>query len=355
MVERLHRGQGRASAPPIVTIAHSTRGDPPTRQTSDRAGVGATGITHRTRRHRRCGAIESGPQNVHYLLSQLAACGCVAHDATAPVERILGGYQQAVSGLPAPLVVRERSHVARYRAAADRQRIADLGHRHLNPLLNSPLMRRALAIYLPGSQFTGGSFAVSGQRSPLPAQVTRFTRAKLQHACRSDDYALGRVVVSVVDSPAVGAGPAAHGQRKPFQLVAARRAGLGAGEPAVHLHERAAVPRALVFELARDLSPASVRNGAGQPGVAGAASFWAMAAPQAEARASASRPRRARGWGNMGGDLQSGPGSQVQPRRQRKRRPGAPFSFHGRHRTVSSAGSSPSSDRPACGCGCSCC
>lgn len=122
------------------------------------------------------------------------------------------------------------------------------------------LRHRVIAGHLPGSQFTGGI-----NFSRLPAQVTRFIRAKLRHACRNDIER--RVVVPVMNRPAIGTGPASDGQRELVELVAASRAGLARRQPAVHDNQSPAIPLAFVLKLPADLSPACIADRASEPGV----------------------------------------------------------------------------------------
>ena len=56
--------------------------------------------------------------------------------------------------------------------------------------------------------------------------------------------------------------PLAHRQRHAFRDVPARRAAFGRGEPAIHFHNRRAVPLALILKLANDLAPAHVCDSA---------------------------------------------------------------------------------------------
>ena len=102
-------------------------------------------------------------------------------------------------------------------------------------------------------------------RAPISEQVTRFTRAELLHACRNDIDS--RVHVTVMRGAAFGTHPPANRQRKLFQFMAATRTGFAAGEPAINLNESAAIPRALVFKLSRNFSPASITDCSGKPGV----------------------------------------------------------------------------------------
>ena len=84
--------------------------------------------------------------------------------------------------------------------------------------------------------------------------------------CRKD--VLGGVEVPVVPGAAGRARPVPGGQAQLRQPVPAPRAGLGRGVPAVDDDQAAAVPLALVFQLAAELTPGAVRYRAGQMPVA---------------------------------------------------------------------------------------
>lgn len=122
------------------------------------------------------------------------------------------------------------------------------------------LRHRIFAGYLPSSQFASGI-----NFSRLPAQVARFTRAELRHACRNDIER--RIVVAIMNHPAIGAGPTSDGQRELFELVAAGRAGFARRQPLIYDNQGAPVPSALVLKLSTDLSPSCVADCAGKPGV----------------------------------------------------------------------------------------
>ena len=84
--------------------------------------------------------------------------------------------------------------------------------------------------------------------------------------CRKD--VLGGVDVPVVPGAAGWASPLPGGKAQDREQVPARRAGLGRGVPAVDDDQAAAVPSALVFQLAAELAPPAVRDCAGEVPVA---------------------------------------------------------------------------------------
>src|SRR5260370_28074240 len=84
--------------------------------------------------------------------------------------------------------------------------------------------------------------------------------------CRKD--VLGGVDVPVVPGAAGRASPMPRRQAQLREQVPARRAGLGRRVPAVDYHQAAPVPLALVLQLAAELAPPAVGDGAGQVPVA---------------------------------------------------------------------------------------
>src|SRR6516225_11353941 len=84
--------------------------------------------------------------------------------------------------------------------------------------------------------------------------------------CRKD--VLGGVDVPVMPGAAGRARPVPGGQAQLCQPVPAPRAGLRAGVPAVDDDQAAAVPGALVRQLAAELAPAAAGDRAGQMPVA---------------------------------------------------------------------------------------
>src|SRR5260370_20437271 len=84
--------------------------------------------------------------------------------------------------------------------------------------------------------------------------------------CRKD--VLGGVDVPVVPGAAGRASPMPRRQAQLREQVPARRAGRGRRVPAVDDHQAAPVPLALVLQLAAELAPAAVGDGAGQVPVA---------------------------------------------------------------------------------------
>src|SRR5215471_16466385 len=79
--------------------------------------------------------------------------------------------------------------------------------------------------------------------------------------CRQD--VLGRVDVPVMPGAAGRARPAPGGQAQLREQVPARAAGLRRRVPAADHDQAAAVPFAFVGELAAELAPAAVGDGAG--------------------------------------------------------------------------------------------
>jgi hypothetical protein len=79
---------------------------------------------------------------------------------------------------------------------------------------------------------------------------------------------LGGVDVPVVPGAAGRAAPVPGGQAQVREQVPTRRAGLGRRVPAADHDQVAAIPLALVLQLAAELAPAAVRDGAGQMPVA---------------------------------------------------------------------------------------
>ncbi len=84
--------------------------------------------------------------------------------------------------------------------------------------------------------------------------------------CRKD--VLRGVDVPVVPGAAGRASPVPGGQAQVCQPVPARRAGLAGGVPAVDDDQAAAVPLALVLQLAAEFAPAAAGDGASQVTVA---------------------------------------------------------------------------------------
>src|SRR2546430_15581346 len=84
--------------------------------------------------------------------------------------------------------------------------------------------------------------------------------------CRRD--VLRGVDVPVVPGAAGRASPVPGGQAQVRQPVSARRAGLGRWVPAVDDDQAAAVPLALVLQLAAEFAPAAAGDGAGEVMVA---------------------------------------------------------------------------------------
>jgi hypothetical protein len=89
--------------------------------------------------------------------------------------------------------------------------------------------------------------------------------------CRQD--VLGRVDIPVVPGAAGRARPMRDRKHEFCKLVPARRASLTRWIPAVDDDELPSVPLALVVQLATELGPAAVRDGAGQPSVADQAGY----------------------------------------------------------------------------------
>src|SRR6266567_7316096 len=83
--------------------------------------------------------------------------------------------------------------------------------------------------------------------------------------CRQD--VLRGVQVPVMPGAAGRARPLPRAQTQRCEQVPARRAGPGAGEPAVDYDEGAPVALALVLKLAAELAPAAIRDRPGQPPV----------------------------------------------------------------------------------------
>lgn len=130
----------------------------------------------------------------------------------------------------------------------------------LNPLLNNFLMRDALANCLPGSQFIRGVY-----KSPVPAQVARFTRAELQHARRNN--ILRGSNIAVMFASALRARPLSDIESQLIEPMSAAGTSLRARKPPVHRDHGTAKPCGLVGEHTAELSESRVGNMLSEPRV----------------------------------------------------------------------------------------